>query len=450
MDDWLLSVTEFTNEYGVQFPGTCVIELRMKNANSVPLNPPFETIRDLLVHVLDSTDLDQIDNFIAMGSVYHRSHNTNASFNRMRENCSLSVISLSDPLRKTKMKIPNGVFRGFCALRVHQNPKLFLRSGEINWKKRLIVSNEDLLIFDKPSGVPCEPHMSNLRDCVHISAKNQLNLPDAYCLNRLDLQTSGLVAVATSKSGAEKFNKVLRNETNYTLSSGLAINQQEDEVDYKEDNAKRRKVKDELPAQIKSLEKRYRVLTKQPIDLSLIGVQLTHYTPPGAYNGLTCPRMLSTIPHSEWKKCVLVVNSCKKLDSVHIIDTAVEHEHMENAVHGENYRKFALEIIGNDKGIFYESVVTLLTGRTHQIRLQFALGLSNPLVGDLCYEKMTGRLVESLSGDDHDNLIKLAKSCEDLNDKALIIGLQSAYLNAPEIGLVDIEAPVPWWRGGNF
>eukprot|EP00388_Colpodella_angusta_P012586 GDKJ01031894.1.p1 GENE.GDKJ01031894.1~~GDKJ01031894.1.p1 ORF type:complete len:467 (+),score=84.31 GDKJ01031894.1:53-1453(+) len=464
MEDWLISVSDYVSDLGASFPGTVMITLRQREIDTQPKQPPFSDIKSLIIQAMPDWCKDRIDDLIDMGAVHHRAHHQNMSFNRITENVSLITISINDPLRKNKVKIPLGTFRGFCGIRVHADPKVYPRVQEVNWEKRKIFLERDLIIFNKPSGVPCEPHASNMRDCVHMGAKKQLNLSDAFCLNRLDIQTSGLVAVATTKEAAESFNQILRRETDLAVVSASTVqeisqkqtekeqNPQIKEEDDSDPSSKRRKLLlSTSNSSEKGMTKTYRVLTRQPVEPSLLNRSIVHFTPTSPVDGMVCPRFLSNAQLHEkgWKECVLIIEKCEKVnkDEVGLAEDAI-CEGRENSGSNESMRywNYGKEQLSKGED-YYESTVRLLTGRTHQIRIQFAIGLNNPLVGDLCYEMMRGKLVDDLKSDEFEEIRNLAKEAGEFNDESLLIGLQSASLKVPDLG-IDVEAPAPWWKKG--
>ncbi len=88
-------------------------------------------------------------------------------------------------------------------IRVHLNPKrYFLDKGEI--LSRVIFENDHYIVVDKPSGLPMHPTLDNLYENLLCA----FSFP-AYVTHRLDVPTSGLVAVAKSKEYQRLFNQLI-------------------------------------------------------------------------------------------------------------------------------------------------------------------------------------------------------------------------------------------------
>jgi 23S rRNA pseudouridine1911/1915/1917 synthase len=92
---------------------------------------------------------------------------------------------------------------------------------------------------------------------------------------------------------------------------------------------------------IGKVQKHYRVWTDRPVPLG----HYTHFINPETH----VPRQIDTLPHDNWWRCELIVESVQSCANS-------EHRHL----------------------------VQLLTGKTHQIRAQFA-ALSAPVIGDTVY-----------------------------------------------------------------
>lgn len=90
-------------------------------------------------------------------------------------------------------------------LRIHTNPRRFPFSGQI----QVVFENEDLLIFDKPSGIPCHPTVDNIQENLIVYFKKQTGL-DIKLTHRLDVPTSGLIVFAKTKQAQGDFHKVLQ------------------------------------------------------------------------------------------------------------------------------------------------------------------------------------------------------------------------------------------------
>lgn len=91
-------------------------------------------------------------------------------------------------------------------LRVHSRPRRFLRS--VNWTEHLLWQDENFLLIDKPSGLPCHATVDNLYENVRSQLENTLERP-LFPTHRLDLPTSGLLVFAKNQSSQSAFNRAL-------------------------------------------------------------------------------------------------------------------------------------------------------------------------------------------------------------------------------------------------
>ena len=130
----------------------------------------------------------------------------------------------------------------------------------------------------------------------------------------------------------------------------------------------------------------------------------------------------------EWKECLLSVTESRELRT---------------GIHNE---------------AFFESRVQLITGRTHQIRAQFA-AMGAPLLYDSLYEPLAGLTLDAFSGLDlppdtcttsgcRSALGTFERFCEDRRSQGFEvplgpIGLQAARVRFPGR---DVYCRPPWWR----
>jgi 23S rRNA pseudouridine1911/1915/1917 synthase len=92
-------------------------------------------------------------------------------------------------------------------IRVHQEPRRFPVEVLI-WPEARIFENEDILILNKPSGLPVHSTVDNIKENLRhlVSEKTGLSL---HVTHRLDVATEGLLVFAKSKKAQSEFNILL-------------------------------------------------------------------------------------------------------------------------------------------------------------------------------------------------------------------------------------------------
>jgi 23S rRNA-/tRNA-specific pseudouridylate synthase len=259
-------------------------------------------------------------------------------------------------------------------LRIHQNPRRFPDVYKYTWdefhptitdkngyKPGVIIDRKpNFLIIDKPANVPVHPTVDNaIENVAHII---QMTRNGGYSTTpqRLDQNTSGLFVVATTKTFASYFAKLLSNKTHDYLDT--------DKVTVTSDQ---------------TIHKRYRCLVclkEDPNDPSWSVASavaqlksydvLRHYLEPS----IRAPKNFARVPgNSTWAeslmRIVTVGEPCALVGSP-------SAEALKSALWIDSMPELVVGVV--------ELEVELLTGRTHQIRGQFcAEGF--PLVGDAQY-----------------------------------------------------------------
>mmetsp|Transcript_547 Transcript_547/g.1559 ORF Transcript_547/g.1559 Transcript_547/m.1559 type:complete len:230 (-) Transcript_547:688-1377(-) len=218
---------------------------------------------------------------------------------------------------------------------------------------------------------------------------------------------------------------------------------------------------------IGEMRKVYRVLVRKPFDNGVI----QHYMPPGPALNLNtqAPRLVSESPIDGWKDCKCVVLSCTDVTDQLTMSAsdrsapppsdewpafAIDAEWDRTISQNEARMQQRLEgLLQDGASPYYELQVELITGRTHQLRAQFA-AMGAPIVGDTMYAPMSGFFVHTLSEKDEQvaptttNGPMAAKRLMDTAAEPEIpIGLHAAVL---ELNGTRIEAGPPWWRGGLY
>lgn len=200
----------------------------------------------------------------------------------------------------------------------------------------MLREEEDYVVIDKPGGVPTVPTVDNLyENCLHMTGRAIEARGPLRVTHRLDQPTSGVLVLAKTKAFCSHFNQLLS------------------ERGEREDPR---------------VTKVYRVLTERAVPrgvLSESGGALTHYAEIGVRSKGRPTRTVvhdrADGPGGNGKRvvCKLRVLRC-------------------DGVAGTG---------------MYESEVVLLTGRTHQIRAQFA-HIGCPVAGDPIYNGGSGEAEE--------------------------------------------------------
>eukprot|EP00250_Pteridium_aquilinum_P010241 c19237_g1_i1 orf=375-1811(-) len=314
---------------------------------------------------------------------------------------SLKGISITEAQKTFRVaSIHEGVEAG-SYLRVHAHIKRFPRCYEVDWKSRVIAETELYVVLNKPAGVPVGHSLDNTIECCAVFTGRALGLDDPLRLtHQLDNCTEGCVVLAKTKEFSSEFHLRLRN---------------------------------------KEVKKYYLVLAAAPVPLGVI----THYMRPG----LRHPRILSPAPLPGWVRCQLEVLECK--------ETPWPASEVEASYRVQNLGWEA-------KSVAYECKVQLFTGRTHQVRAQFA-ALRAPIIGDSMYMPA---ILSSLKAPEVHPFPTTPVGIEVDGDKKVVnieekkleewvalhgtepecaIGLQASEISWDD-GACSYNAGDPWWR----
>ena len=93
-------------------------------------------------------------------------------------------------------------------IRIHVNPKRYPEATMIPWNDRIIYQDDELIVIDKPSAVPCSGGIDNLIENVEGQVALILG-QQVHVTGRLDVCTSGVVVLAKKTSGAAFMNQLL-------------------------------------------------------------------------------------------------------------------------------------------------------------------------------------------------------------------------------------------------
>ncbi|CAI8590718.1 unnamed protein product [Vicia faba] len=208
-------------------------------------------------------------------------------------------------------------------LRVHVHPKRFHRCYEIDWRSRIIAVKESYVVLDKPAGTSVGGTTDNIEESCATFATRALGLTTPLMTtHQIDNCTEGCVVLARNKEYCSVFHGKIRE---------------------------------------KKVKKLYLALAASPLPIGIIN----HYMRPINM----APRLISEDFIKGWLLCQLEVMECRKVPW----PTSVVQD------------EYCVEDCGwPSQDYAYECKINLLTGRTHQIRAQFA-ACKAPLIGDSMY-----------------------------------------------------------------
>ncbi len=157
-------------------------------------------------------------------------------------------------------------------LRVHTEPRRF---SNISLKSRIQFESADLIILDKPAGLPIHALTDNAKENVIRFLEIELGCP-LFITHRLDIETSGLVILAKNKETQAHMNQLLSE---------------------------------------KKIRKLYRAYTLTNVPPGLY----THFMQPSP----KAPKIISEEAHKDWLLCQLQVLECTKVEAEEIKEFAV-------------------------------------------------------------------------------------------------------------------------------
>ena len=376
------------------------------------------TLRALLPQVIPGSprvDETAVRQLVAIGAVYY------AERPPPRD-----LAGVPRALRPKRVRDPDQRVRPGSYCRVHVHPKRFPEARAVDWRARVVALGEDWVVVDKPPGVSVNPTVDNAAECAAALVARALRsggetrhtggpedgdwteTDPLTVVHRLDVATSGVVMFARGGGDfARRFHEALR---------------------------------------LRRVRKVYKCVAAARPPLGA----LEHWTRQEPKTGGSSPRrhemfplrpedeawsgdasMLETANAREgFKRCVLRV-------------TRVEPLAREDAA-----REAADWMDGNGDDALFECEVELVTGRTHQIRAQFA-AVGAPLLGDVLYggaslrvggeARASSRAPRALDEDDRLCLQSAAMTID---------AADPARSPTHETDGRTFEAGRPWWRRG--
>lgn len=91
-------------------------------------------------------------------------------------------------------------------LRLHTDPR---RYPQVSLQERIVFENDDLIVIDKPAGLPCHATVDNARENLLELLKIQTG-KEIFLTHRLDVPTSGLLVFAKNLSSQSSFHELLQ------------------------------------------------------------------------------------------------------------------------------------------------------------------------------------------------------------------------------------------------
>lgn len=282
---------------------------------------------------------------------------------------------------KLKRIVPN------TYIRVHVNPRRYPDVYKYNnYKEFILFDCPDYIVISKPTGsIPTSATVDNQKENILEIYTSLLKAKELFVVGRLDACTSGCLIMAKTSSMASKLNEQLRERSVRKVYRALCHGCCE------------------TPPPLGLIQHGFRRVNKQHASGKpslLSGAPPVNHELPAPQHG------------TEWQLAELVILETK------LINVMIEGGMKE----------------------FWECGIELLTGRTHQIRLQLS-ALGYPLVGDTRYIPVAG-MVDEDHGDGADLFGQEPKT---------EIGLNCESLTFPA-GALSAEGPVtfisqqPWWR----
>ncbi|KAL8214713.1 hypothetical protein R6Q57_004162 [Mikania cordata] len=279
-------------------------------------------------------------------------------------------------------------------VRVHVRPKRFPRCYEIDWRSRIIAVTDSYVVLNKPAGTSVGGTTDNIEEtCVNFATRALEFTTPLLTTHQIDNCTEGCVVLARTKDYCSVFHKKIRE---------------------------------------KQVKKLYLALAAAYVPCGV----MTHYMRPLRM----APKVISKDFIKGWNMCQLEVLECRKVPWPNdLVEKAYGIEH----------------ISWPNKEFAYQCKISLLTGRTHQIRAQLA-ACGAPIVGDSMY--MPAAMAELASpglnpfGEyklQFENEVHREQAAEEWAAKhgkepGVAIGLQACQISWDE-GDHFYEAGPPWW-----
>ncbi len=209
-------------------------------------------------------------------------------------------------------------------VRIHTRPRRYPQPADL--ASRIVSEDDDVLVFDKPAGLPVHALVDNVSENL-ISYLENLRGGSLFITHRLDVETSGLVVLAKTATAQAKLNRAFAEGT---------------------------------------VKRTYAAYTLAPVTLG----RHVHYMEPSP----KAPKHVSPIATEGWAHCSLDVLCCDELSA-------------ETSVISEGRTTWTTRAESEPSPVLprvYRMEIALQTGRPQQIRAQLA-ALGAPIIGDSSY-----------------------------------------------------------------
>ncbi|MCX7979243.1 MAG: RluA family pseudouridine synthase, partial [Bdellovibrionaceae bacterium] len=150
---------------------------------------PMSTIRHHIVQA-ETSLLELIGNFLPL--------------ERARFLISLGAVYVN---RKREF-LPSLQLKSGDYVRLHENPRRFAVE-KVNWGSLIVRDESDWLLIDKPAGIPVHPTLDNAIENALVQMEQTLGTK-LYTTHRLDIPTSGQLALAKTKNAQSRINRFFR------------------------------------------------------------------------------------------------------------------------------------------------------------------------------------------------------------------------------------------------
>jgi 23S rRNA-/tRNA-specific pseudouridylate synthase len=330
----------------------------------------------LIMHQCKHLSEAYVNELISFGSVYLSVPNSKSILQSPKGSPGKRVDGMSKVARVlcTKTTVPKG---SYC--RVHVNPRRYELAHSVDWSKRIFTGGfTDYVFVNKISGLPTVPTVDNFRENALSQVEQTLGLPDCslFVTSRIDACTSGISIFAKTSAASSTLNGQMSART---------------------------------------VTKVYRALVRKPVPCgprkhlhcSRADSSKHESARPGLLRALrpaheaalaSKAAAVDEADGTRWQLAELIVLSCEPLRRG--ADFSAESmaylrrqpsSYASASVSGAQRRQERRGEDEEEEEVLFEVRLQLVTGRTHQIRLQLAAE-GAAVLGDCRYEPAEGLL----------------------------------------------------------